>query len=90
MQMPTEAMPVTALAVLCLLAAGIGIIGALITALLLTAVWRERRDIRRAKAIAKAKKEMKDRVRRLKEEEAHRSVHDDLYFEKYQEIFDGL
>lgn len=82
--MPTEAMPVTALAVLFLFASGFGIVGAVITAAILGAAWRERRDIRQARAIASAKKEMKDRARRLKEEEALRSEQDDMLFAEFE------
>lgn len=88
--MPTDAMPVTALAVLFLVACFIGIIGALLTTIFCLAVYRKRRDIRRAKAIAKAKREMKDRIRRLKEEEAKLSAEDDAHFEKIREAVDGI
>lgn len=88
--MPTDAMPVTALAVLTLIAGAMGLVTALVVVLIMLTIYRERRDIRRAKAIGKAKREMKERNRRLKEEEAHRHAQDDLYFEAYQEIVDGL
>lgn len=91
--MPTDPMPVTALAVLILLASGVGIIGAIFTSALLVAVYRERKDIKRAKAIAKANREIKarqDRLRRQKEREAKESADGDKFFKQWKVFVDGL
>jgi hypothetical protein len=88
--MPKDAMPLTALLVLGLLACGVGMIGAIFTASFMVAFYRDRKDVKRAKAIAAAKKEMKDRARRLKEEEAKKSAEDDDFFLKYKEFVDEL